>query len=243
VFFASAAKTVTSDISRVLVMVVLIVTTWPVGARAQSKQVWPELSAFVKVSENTRAYFLATTVKEEGDSTSGEFGPNVDFYLHAIRNRKRWAGFRLDESKNRTLMVRVGYRYMPTIGNDDPDENRGVLEGTARYPLMMGVLVSARQRLDLRVIDEDYSWRYRNRLSLEREISLGAVTVNPYLRAEVFYDSRMSAWSRTEFISGASFPVKPWLELEGYFDYQHDTGGNPNRNVRAIGTVVNLYLR
>jgi hypothetical protein len=32
------------------------------------------------------------------------------------------------------------------------------------------------------------------------------------------------------------------VELEGYFDYQHDTGGDHNRQVYAIGTVLNLYF-
>ena len=88
-------------------------------------------------------------------------------------------------------MVRIGYRYMPTYASDDPGREPGLLEGTARYPLVRGVLVSNRNRVDFRVIDGDYSWRYRNRLSFERELSLGPVRLNPYARAEVFYDSRV----------------------------------------------------
>jgi hypothetical protein len=224
-------------------LVVALILSVDVQAQAQAtSQFWPESSVFVKLSDRTRVSFLSTTVKEDGDSTSGEFGPNVDIYLHAIAKRKHWAGFRLDESKNRTLMVRIGYRYMPTYGSDDPSENRALVEATARYPLVRGMLVSNRNRLDSRVIDGDYSWRYRNRLSFERELSLGPVRLNPYARGEVFYDSRVDEWSRTEFMAGASFPAGRW-EFEGYFDYQHDTGGSSNRTVRAIGGVVNLYLR
>jgi hypothetical protein len=212
-----------------------------IDARAQSSQLWPEISTFVKMTEQTRFYFLATTVKEGSDSTSGEFGPNFDFYLHPIRNRRHLV-FRLDESKNRSLLLRIGYRYLPTFGGDDPDENRGVFEGTARYPLLGGALLSSRNRMDFRFIAGDYSWRYRNRLSLEREVSIGRLRVNPYVRFEPFYDSRVNKWSRTESIGGASFPAGRW-EMEGYFDYQHDTGGSSNRTVRAVGAVVNFYLR
>lgn len=227
---------------RILLLVALMLAV-DVEARAQAtSQIWPESSVFVKLSDRTRVSFLATTVKEDRDSTSGEFGPNVDIYLHAIAKRTHWAGFRLDESKNRRLMVRIGYRYMPTYDSDDPAENRALLEGTARYPLMRGVLVSNRNRLDFRVIDGDDSWRYRNRLSFEKELSLGPLRLNPYARAEIFYDSRVDEWSRTEFMAGMSFPAGRW-EFEGYFDYQHDTGGSSNRAVRAIGAVVNLYLR
>jgi hypothetical protein len=46
----------------------------------------------------------------------------------------------------------------------------------------------------------------------------------------------------TRVIGGAAFPLNRRLELEGYVDYQHDTGGDPNRQVYAIGTVLNLYF-
>jgi hypothetical protein len=212
------------------------------SAQAQDSQVWPEVGAFVRLTPQTRLYVLATTVEEARDSTSGEFGPNLDFYVRPIRDRKHWAGFKLDESKNRTLLLRVGYRYLPTFDGDDPDEHRGIFEGTARYPLVRGVLVSSRNRLDLRFIEREHSWRYRNRVSVERETEVGRLRVNPYLRFEVFYDSRVAAWSRTESVAGASFPAGRW-EFEGYFDYQHDTGGSANRSLRAVGVVVNLYIR
>ena len=66
--------------------------------------------------------------------------------------------------------------------------------------------------------------------------------MNPYVRGELYYDSRFDEWSRTEWIGGAAFPINRRVELEGYFDYQNDTGGNPNRQVSAIGAVLNLYL-
>ena len=57
-------------------------------ATAQTVQVWPEVSTFVKMTDSTRLYFLATTVREDGDGTSGEFGPNLDIYLSPIGTRK-----------------------------------------------------------------------------------------------------------------------------------------------------------
>jgi hypothetical protein len=229
------------DVRRIVLAALVVVSsgTW---AHAQTTtQVWPEISAFTRLNDRMRFYFLATTVKESQQSTEGEFGPNFDFYLRPFRDRKRLAGFRLDESKNRFLLLRVGYRYLNSFSGD-PDEHRVVLEATARYPLIGGVLVSNRGRVDARFIDSEYSWRFRSRLSLEKEFSIGPIRMNPYARGEVFYDSRFDAWSRTEWIGGAAFPLNQRVELEGYFDYQHDTGGDPNRKVRAIGTVLNLYF-
>ena len=227
---------------RQIVLAALIVASLGAPAHAQTTQVWPEISLFTRLNDRMRFYFLATTVKESKESTEGEFGPNFDFYLRPIRDRKHFAGFRLDESKNRFLLLRVGYRYLDSF-SDDPDEHRVVLEATARYPLLKGrVLVSNRGRVDARFIDGEYSWRFRSRLSVEKEFSIGPVRINPYARAELFYDSRFDKWSRTEWIGGAAFPLNRRVELEGYFDYQNDTGGDHNRQVRAIGTVLNLYF-
>jgi hypothetical protein len=226
---------------RRIVLAALIAASSGIAAHAQTTQVWPELSVFTRLNDRMRFYFLATTVKESKESTEGEFGPNFDFYHRPFRDRKHFAGFRLDESKNRFLLLRVGYRYLESFSGD-PDEHRVVLEATARYPLTGGVLVSNRGRVDARFIDGEYSWRFRSRLSVEKEFSVGPVRMNPYVRAELFYDSRFAAWSRTEWIGGAAFPLNRRVELEGYFDYQHETGGDHNRQVYAIGTVLNLYF-
>ena len=105
---------------RQIVAAALIVVSCGTCAHAQTTtQVWPEISAFTRLNDRMRFYFLATTVKESQQSTEGEFGPNFDFYLRPFRNPKRFGGFRLDESKNRFLLLRVGYRYLysfPDVG-------------------------------------------------------------------------------------------------------------------------------
>ena len=85
--------------SRGLVWAALLIVWFGIPARAQTKQFWPEASTFVKLNDKMRFYFLATTTKEDKESTEGEFGPNFDFYLNPLRHRKSWGLFRLDESK------------------------------------------------------------------------------------------------------------------------------------------------
>jgi hypothetical protein len=213
-----------------------------IAAHAQSKQLWPETSTFVKMNDKMRFYFLATTVKEDKDSTECEFGPNFDFYLPPLKGVKKWSLFRLDESKNRFLVLRVGYRYIHPFTDEGSSENRGVLELTARHPLARGVFVSDRNRLDIRSIEGTKSWRYRNRLTIEREFSAGHFRFNPYLRGEIYYDSRYDKVSRTALIAGSSFPITRHLELESYFEHQNDSGGSSNRTVNAVGAVANLYF-
>jgi hypothetical protein len=203
---------------------------------------WPEFSTFVKLTDQMRFYLLATTVKENRDSTEGEFGPNFDFYLKPLRKVNRWGVFSLDESKQRLLMVRVGYRFIRPYTGDASVEHRAVLEATTRHPLALGVLVSDRHRMDLRSIEGQFSWRYRNRLTVEKEFSIGRLRFNPYGRGEIYYDSRFAKVSRTSLIAGSAFPITRRVELEGYFEHQNDSGGSSNRTVNAVGVVVNLYF-
>ena len=191
-----------------------------------------------------RLHFIASTVQENRESTEAELGADVDFFVGALTRRRPTLLFRLDESKNRVIMVRTGYHYLPSY-TGSPSEDRGIFEATARTPLigMMGdLLVSDRNRVDLRSIQGDSSWRYRNRLSVERELSLGCVRMNPYGRFEIYYDSRFDAWSRTQWTAGVTFPINKSLELESYFDFQRDTGGASIRHTKAVGLVISFYL-
>jgi len=212
--------------------------------RAQTTPVWPEIDAYVTLNKTVRLFLLATTVQENRESTEGEFGANVDVRLKPFRRRTPLLMFRLDESKNSVLTLRGGYRYLPSYTGGS-NENRGVFEATPRYPLMAvfgDVLVSDRNRVDFRVIAGEYSWRYRNRLSVEKEFSIGRVRMNPYTRFELYLDSRHDKWSRTEWTAGSSFPVTAHSELEGYFDYQNDTSSGDTRHTKAVGAVVSLYF-
>ena len=212
-------------------------------ARAQTIEGWPEVNVFVRLNSTARLLLVATTVQQNGETTDGEFGGTLDLFLKPIR-RSPTLMFRLDESKNRVLLIRSGYRYLPSYTGGSA-ENRVLLEATVRHPMTSHfghVLVSNRNRMDFRVIDGTYSWRYRNRLSVERELSLRSIRVNPYSRFEIFYDSRFAAVSRTETMLGASFPIIKCWEVEGYFLYQLDTGSSPNKKTRAVGAVATFYF-
>ena len=158
---------------------VLIVSSG-LPALAQTTPAWPEIDTYIKLDDKIRLYFLATTVQENRESTEGEFGVYVDVQVKPLRRRTPLLEFRLDESKNRLLMTRIGYRDPPS-DTGGPPEQRGVLEGTARVPLVgfLGdLLLSDWNRVDLRFIDGDSWWRYRNRLSAEGN-SIGPVWLEP----------------------------------------------------------------
>jgi len=225
--------------------IALLIMSFGTSARAQSNQsnqAWPEISTFVKLNDRMRFYFLATTVKESRDSTEGEFGPNFDFYLKPLRKLSVLSWLPQDESKKKLLLVRIGYRYIVPFTGEDPVEHRGVVEATTRYPLVHRLLLSDRNRMDLRSKGGEFSWRFRNRLTVETEFSLGCVKLNPYARGEIYYDSNYGKVSRNSLIFGSAFPITKHIEFESNFEHQNDSGGSSNRTVNVLAIIVNLYF-
>jgi hypothetical protein len=65
------------------------------------------------------------------------------------------------------------------------------------------MLLSDRNRLDLRWVNSVFSWRYRGRLTLEREFHVGEKrALTPYTSGELYYDSRFEIWNRNRYAFG-----------------------------------------
>ena len=207
---------------------------------AQTAQGWPEIDTYLNLNSDVRMSFFAASTRENSEGTNAEIGPNIDFYFKPLVKLRQITLFELDPSKSRLLMFRAGYRYMPSTNG--PTEHRGLLEATARSPLVSGVLLSDRNRIDLRSIDGELAWRYRNRLTAERTLSLRSHHFTPYLRAEAYYDGNFHKWSRTAESAGYIFPFRKRHELEPYYEHQNETGTAPNRQVNALGLVLSLYF-
>jgi len=62
----------------------LLVLSFGTGALAQSKQVWPRPSTFVRLTDQMRFYFLMTTVKETASPQKGKWA-QFRFYLKPLR--------------------------------------------------------------------------------------------------------------------------------------------------------------
>jgi hypothetical protein len=211
----------------------------PVAAESQS-QFWPEIDTFYKVNSKVRLSFFAQQTRENGQGEDGEIGPNIDVYVKDLLKAKKFVFFQLDESKSRLLVLRAGYRYLPSTTS--PTEQRIIFAATARYPLARGVLVSDRNQVELRYISDEWSWRYRNRLTLERDVKVKSYHFAPYIQAETYYDSRYGKFSRTTVDVGASFPIHRHGEIEPYYEHQNDTSKPPNRQIDAAGLKLRLYF-
>jgi hypothetical protein len=211
-------------------------------ARAQDQTyVWPKLETYVKLTPRTRLLLLASLSNDQDTHHwEGEFGPNVDVFVRPFLRPK----FRdLDPAKSRLLNFRLGYRYLTDFGGDDPPENRIITEATARAKVPWSILASDRNRFDWRFVDgKAFSWRYRNRLTLERNFSIRKYEFSPYIQAELFYDSRTDKIAKNVYTIGSEFPINKRSEFEMYYEDQRDSSSTPNFHARGIGLVLSLFF-
>jgi hypothetical protein len=199
-------------------------------ASETQKQFWPEIDIYVPLSPKFRLFFLGTNTREESVKLDTQIGAHVDYIV------------------NKKFVLRAGYRY-----SFPSNENRIVLEQTLRWPLPFKILLSDRNREDLRWIDGDFSFRYRNRVTVEREFKPFKRTLTPYASAEIFYDTRFQTWNRNRLIAGIQIPLKRGfplvklieprrqLVLDLYFARQNDSRSEPH-HIHAIGAALNIYF-
>jgi hypothetical protein len=210
-------------------------------ARSQQiEQFWPEIDTYIRLNPKFRLMFNASTTQESGNTIGSQFGANVDIFTKPLLKLKRFTVFQLDESKSRPLTIRIGYNILPTLGK--PSEDRGVLVATPRFPLKAGFLIADRNQADLRWINGDFSWRYRNRLAVERTLAIHSYHFTPYVRGEAYYVSTAEKWSRTTEDIGFIFPIRRRAEIDGYYEHMNDTSKAPNQQTHGIGLILSLYF-
>jgi len=210
----------------------------PTGA--QDTQFIPEADAYLKLNSVVRTYLQAKDDREGGDSTQFAIGPSIEFYLKPLLKLKHATVFDLDDSKSRALVVEVGYRYIDEP--NAPTENRMVLAVTSHFPMKADFLITDRNRADLDWKAGSFTWRYRNRLTLERTFSIHSYHLIPYVSAELFYESQYSKISTTSIYAGSLFPVGKHVEFNPYYEHDNNTNKHPNKQVNSAGLAVYFFF-
>jgi len=212
----------------------------PALAQSSATEFFPEIDAYFKLNSDIRFVFQAKETREGGDPTQGEIGPSIEFYLKPLLRLKKVTAFDLDDAKSRPLVLAIGYRYVPTPGKPTVNRLEPVL--TFHFPLVARVLLSDRNRADLDWSSGNFTWRYRNRVTLERRIAIRSYHPAPYASVEVFYESKYSKLSTTALYVGCLFPVGKHIELDPYYEHENNTGKPPNQIINAAGLVLNLHF-
>ena len=214
---------------------------WCLSVSAQTAQVLPEIDTYFKLSSELRVSFQAKETREAGDPIHAEIGPSLDFYLKPLIRLKKATEFDLDDSKSRPLVFSVGYRYLPQA-NNAPATNRMEPVVTLNFPLKGRFLLSDRNRADLDWRNGNFTWRYRNRIQIEKTLTLRSYHPSPYASAEFFYQSQFGKWSDTAIYAGCIFPIGKRLEVNPYYEHQNNTGKSPNHQLNQLGLMLNLYF-
>jgi hypothetical protein len=233
---------------RILLVFLFLVLTSTETARAQEpntrQEFWPEIDVYVNVNPKVRLYLIGTISKSVED---GELR-NAQGYEGQI-------GVHVDYIPNQHVILRTGYRFGTSVGsNSEPfKEHRLLTEQTLRQLLPGDLLLSIRNREDFRFVNGDFSFRYRNRVTLEREFHLfKGRSMTPYVSGEIFYDTRYNAWNRNRLAVGVQQslrrgPLRKMLlpqrqvTLDLYYMRQNDSRSD-TKHVNAIGAALTFYF-
>lgn len=210
---------------------------------------WPEIDVYINIKPKVRLFLLGTISKSIED---GE--------LRNAQSYEAQVGVHVDYIPNEHLILRTGYRYGSAVGSNDDGfrEHRLLTEQTLRKLLPGDLLLSDRNREDFRFINGDFSFRYRNRVTIEREIQLFDIpilrgrTITPYASGEIFYDTRYSVWNRNRLAVGVQQSLrrgplrkmllpKEQIILDLYFMRQNDSRSS-TAHVNAFGASLAFHF-
>src|SRR6202789_4434574 len=206
----------------------------------QQTEFLPEVDAYLKLNAYIRVSFLAKDTREGGDPTQASIGSSVDFYLKPLIKLKRITAFDLNDAKSRPLVLTAGYNFVSAP--NAPSTNRVIIAATSHLPIKADLLLTDRNRADLDWSNGAFTWRYRNKPSLQRTFAISSYHLMPYASAEFYYESQYSKFSTTELYAGTNLPVGKHLEFDPYYEHQNNTGKKPNKQVNALGLTLNLYF-
>lgn len=188
----------------------------------ETYEFWPELQVHKWFDDHQSRAILMTSTSRDRDSGSSyqaEFGVTLEH---------RFADW---------FSGRVGYRHGSATDGGAFQENRLLTEQTFHLPIGRGVSADFRTREDFRWLDSGFSVRLRERLQVQRDVTIGRYLFTPYASAEVFFDTRYDQVARYRLTLGASLPVSKGFQVEPYFARQVDTAGS-STITNAIGVVL-----
>jgi len=216
----------TRAVRDVLVLLVMLgIGAAPAAHCQTSFQTWPELDLTWKMPDGWALYVpLSFNGKRETD------------------NREATAGASIERHHTRILSYAIGYRYVWSLANEAPySENRYLAELTTHAHPGGGMSFNDRNRYEYRVINGETSWRYRNRLLVERPIVRKDSTVSsltPYGSMEVFYDSRYDFFNRVRVELGVVTRLSSRFDIDSYLAFQSDNQDDPPKRVAALGVKL-----
>jgi hypothetical protein len=199
---------------------------------------WSQVDTYVGLTPSVDFMFLASgTPGKDGTHPEIVLGPNIDIALWNFLTHLKTS----NPERSKYLTFRAGYRYVKNVYGKSTAQNNGVLELTPRVPLPWGFQISDRNRIDLRGLPTQFSWRYRNRLALLRSFQVRHFAVTPYAETEVFYNCELGEWTQYNYNFGAITRITPKVEVDTWYKRQ-TTITEPVVTANVVGVKLILFL-
>ena len=178
------------------------------SARAEdSNEFWPEAQIHYWFDDRkSRAILMGSLSRNRASDTTYQAEQGLTF-------EHQFADY---------FLGRIGYRHGASTEGGAYNENRLLLEQTFRLYLPSKVIVDARTREDFRWLDSGFAVRLRERLQVQRDVTIDNYTFTPYTSAEVFFDTRYGQFARYRLTLGVTLPVVKHISVEPYLVRQVD---------------------
>lgn len=173
----------------------------------ESNELWPEAQIHYWFNEHkSRAILMGSLSRNRDSNTTYQAEQGLTF-------EHQFADY---------FVGRIGYRHGASTDGGAFNENRLLLEQIFRLYLPSKVIVDARTREDFRWLDSGFSVRLRERLQVQRDITIDNYTFTPYTSAEVFFDTRYGQFTRYRLTLGVTLPIDKHISVEPYLVRQVD---------------------
>jgi hypothetical protein len=212
-------------LSRSVWRVFALTVVLAVDASAQAqKELWPELDVYYRPAEHQRTFLeLSASTEHEGQKNEGTVGLYQDYLM-------------LPDA-----FFRGGFRETFSRRDGSYREERVVLEANATAYSTRLFRAIYRTRAEFRVVNNEYSYRIRERLHFQRTAqNPKGLALAPYGTVEIYYDSRYKTIDRLAGRVGTEMHVGGPVTLDLYLARQHNTRGTPVFvNALSVTTKLN----
>jgi hypothetical protein len=207
------------------------------------RQFWSEANLYWQFHPAARLVFMSSESRDRDVAYADiEYGAYLDFYVTRFRPLLFRRIAQRDDARMQRLVLRAGYIDSHSLNQEPPTvEHRPLIQGTIRWTFPYALLLSSRSRVEFRIINGEYAWRYRHELKIERDFKIRRLPLTVYASAEAFYDSKSGTVNRYRYSSGTVLLIERWFGLEPYFTRQSTSFVQP-RNENALGLTLNFYL-
>jgi hypothetical protein len=199
---------------------------------------WSQVDTYVGLTPSVDFMFLASgTPGRDGTHPEIVFGPNIDIALWNFLTHLKTN----NPERSKYLTFRVGYRYVKNLYGPSSTQNTGILELTPRIPLPWGFQLADRNRVDLRGLQDRFTWRYRNRVALLHSFQVHRYAFTPYAQTEVFYNCELGEWTQYNYTFGVISRITPKVELDTWYRRQN-TIVEPVASANLVGVKLLLFF-